>query len=47
MDIQANRLATTNLEVRYMFLSQEGFTSRLIQIYRDPELVVIAKGKLY
>ena len=44
MDIQANRLATTNLEVRYMFLSQDRFTSRLILIYGDLELVATIEG---
>ena len=46
-DIQANGLATTNLEARYMFSSWEGFASRLTQMYGDPESVATAEGKLY
>ena len=38
-EIQANRLVTTNLEVQYIFLIQEGFANRLIQIFGDLELV--------
>ena len=47
IEIQTNRVAIINLEVRYIFLSQVGFANKLIQIYGDLELVVIAKGKLY
>ena len=47
MEIQANKLVTTNLEAQYIFLSQKGFANKLTQIYRDLELIVIAKGKLY
>ena len=39
IEIQANGLVTTNLEVQYIFLIQEGFANRLIQIFGDLELV--------
>ena len=46
IEIQENGLLTTNLEVRYIFLSQEGFINRLIQIYGDLVLVAIVERKL-
>ena len=46
MEIQTNGMTTLNQEVRYMFLSWEGFTSQLIQIYSDTEAAMIAERKL-
>ena len=46
MEIQKNRLTITNLEAKYIFLSWEGFTSRLTQIFRDLEAEATAEYKL-
>ena len=46
VEYKANRLTTVNTEVKYMFLSQEGFYNRLIQIYSDLKIIVIAECKL-
>ncbi len=43
--IQTNRITTINQEVRYIFLSQEGFADQLIQIYSNLEVVMIVKQK--
>ena len=43
MEIQANGLATINQEVRYMFLSWEGFVNRIMQIYGDLEAIMMAE----
>ena len=45
-EIQINRMTTLNQEVRYMFLSWEGFVSQLTQIYSDIEAAIITKKKL-
>ena len=45
-EYKANSLTTRNNKVKYIFLSWEGFCNRLIQIYGDPEAIVIAKYKL-
>ena len=37
---------STNLEVKYMFLSWGGFIEQLIQIFGDLEVVTIVKQKL-
>src|SRR6266702_7287925 len=42
-EIQTNGMTTINQEVRYIFLSWEGFLSWLTQIYNDMEAVMIAK----
>ena len=42
-EIQINRLSITNQEVRYMFLSWDGFINWLMQMYRDPEAVTTAE----
>ena len=44
--IQKNRLTITNLEAKYIFLLQEGFTGRLIQIFKDLEAKTTAEYKL-
>ena len=44
--MQLNGLNITNIEVRYMFLIQEGFTNRLRQIFRSLDKELIAKNKL-
>ena len=46
MEYKANSLITRNNKVKYMFLSWEGFCNRLIQIYSDPEVTIIAECKL-
>ena len=43
---KANSLTTRNNEMRYMFLIQEGFANRLMQIYRDPEAETTAEYRL-
>ena len=45
-EYKANSLATKNNKVKYIFLSQKGFCNRLIQIYSNPKITVIAKYKL-
>ena len=45
-EIQVNRMTTLNQEVRYMFLSWEGFVSRLTQMYGDMEAVTTVERKL-
>ena len=46
IEYKANNLITKNNKVKYMFLSQAGFYNRLIQIYSNPEVTVMAKYKL-
>ena len=46
MEYKANRLTTVNTEVKYIFLSWEGFYNKFIQIYRDPKIIATAKYKL-
>jgi len=41
-----NGMTTLNQEVRYIFLSWEGFASRLTQIYSDIEAAVMAERRL-
>ena len=45
-EYKANSLITRNNKVKYMFLSWEGFCNRLIQIYSNPKVTVIAERKL-
>ena len=45
-EIQLNEMSTTNVEVQYMFLIQDGFTNRLKQIFRSLEEELVAKNKL-
>ena len=44
--IQINGITSTNLEVKYMFLSWEGFIEQLTQIFRDLEVTTTAERKL-
>ena len=44
--IQLNRMSTTNVETRYMFLIQEGFANWLKQIFKSPEEESVAEDKL-
>ena len=44
--IQINGIISTNLEVKYMFLSQGGFAERLTQIFGDLEVTTTAERKL-
>ena len=46
IEYKANSLTTKNNKVKYMFLSWEGFCNRLMQIYSDFKVIVIAKRKL-
>jgi hypothetical protein len=43
---KANGLTTGNNKVRYMFLIWEGFTNRLMQIYRDLKAEAIVEYRL-
>ena len=43
--IQENGLTTANLEVRYIFLIQEGFCKRITQIFKSLNKELIAKDK--
>ena len=44
--VQLNGLNITNIEVQYMFLIQEGFYKRIIQIFNNFKEELIAKDKL-
>ena len=44
--IQLNRISTTNVEVQYIFLIQDGFANWLKQIFRSLEEELVAKDKL-
>ena len=46
MEYKTNGLTIRNNKVKYIFLSWEGFCNRLIQIYSNPEVIVIAERKL-
>ena len=46
MEYKANGLTTRNNKVKYIFLNQEGFCNRLMQIYGNPEVTVTAERKL-
>ena len=46
MEIQINRITTLNQEVRYIFLSWEGFASQLTQIYSDIKAAATTERKL-
>ena len=45
-ELQRNGETTTNVEVKYMFLSWEGFKEKITQIYGDPKEEATAKRKL-
>ena len=42
-NIQEYKGQTTNPKVKYMFLSQGGFASQLIQMFKDLEVTTIAE----
>ena len=43
--IQLNGISTTNIEVQYMFLTQDRFANQLKQIFRSLEEELMAKDK--
>ena len=45
-EIQLNGMSTTNIEVRYIFLIQDGFANWLKQIFKSLEEELVAKDKL-
>ena len=44
--IQINSIMSTNLEVKYMFLSQGGFAEQLIQMFRNLKVTTTVEKKL-
>ena len=46
MEYKANDLTTRNNKIKYMFLNQEGFYNRLMQIYSNLKVTITAKYKL-
>jgi hypothetical protein len=46
IEYKANGLTTRNNEVRYIFLTWEGFLNRLMQIYGDLKVEAIAEYRL-
>ena len=42
-EIQVNGIITTNQDVRYVFISQNGFIEQLTQIFRDPKATTTAE----
>ena len=44
--IQLNGMSTTNIKARYMFLTWDGFTNQLKQIFKSLEEELVAKNKL-
>ena len=46
-EYQINRATTTNLETKYIFLSQDNFKNQMTQIFRDLEEEATAEQKLY
>ena len=47
LEYQENRIITTNLKTKYIFISQDNFRSQMIQMFRDPEEEVITEYRLY
>ena len=39
-------MSTTNVEVQYMFLTQDGFANQLKQIFKSLKEELVAKDKL-
>ena len=39
-------MSTTNVKIRYMFLTQEGFANQLKQMFKSPEEESVAEDKL-
>ena len=46
-EYQTNGATTTNLEIKYIFLSWDNFKNQITQIFRDLEEEAIAERKLY
>src|SRR6266576_4008495 len=46
-EYQINRATTTNLEMKYIFLSWDNFKNQITQMFRDLEEEAIAEQKLY
>src|SRR6266702_4791503 len=46
-EYQINRATTTNLEIKYIFLSWDNFKNQITQIFRDLEEEATAERKLY
>ena len=44
--MQLNRMGTTNIEVQYIFLIQDGFANQLKQIFKSLEEELVTKDKL-
>ena len=44
--MQINSITFTNLEVKYIFLSQGGFAKQLMQIFGDLKAITIVERKL-
>ena len=45
-EIQINNIMSTNLEVKYIFLSWGGFVEQLMQMFKDLEVATTAERKL-
>ena len=45
-EVQINGIMTTNLEVKYLFLSWGGFIEQLTQMFGDLKVTTIAERKL-
>ena len=43
IEYQTNKATTTNLEIKYIFISWENFKNKLTQIFRDLEEEVTAE----
>src|SRR6266700_5850237 len=46
-EYQINRATTTNLEIKYIFLSWENFKNQITQMFGDLEEEATAEQKLY
>jgi len=46
IEVQEYSVTATNQEVRYIFLSWNGFAEQLTQIFRDPEVTTMVERKL-
>ena len=44
--IQLNRISTTNIKAQYIFLTWEGFTNQLKQMFKSPKKELVAEDKL-
>ena len=46
IEYKANSLTTKNNKIKYIFLSWKGFCNRLIQIYSNFKVTIMAEYKL-